>query len=505
MGMNDGRFERPFALYVRVSERGGRDELELRSPELQERRIREWAASHRVCVSAEVFGDIDVSGGKVRREALDAAIDGVREKRYGGVIVARLSRFARSLAGGTRVERQIRLLGGQLVACDFPVDTTTAAGRQIFRTFLGWYEYELDSYREYSEETRRAKIEAGIYISGRPPAGYQYTTSGQTRSGRPLRGKLVPNEHAPAVRRAFEARAAGGSWYEVAQILSEAAVPTSRGRTHWSLSSTESVIKNPVYMGTVGNGGIKKVDEETGELYRTPRFEKRAAHTAIVDPVLWRKANARKHEPAGLRKDGPLLGSGLCRCATCGKGLTKGSTRQRGKRYSYYRCWNIACPGRVAIYAAKLEPWVLVAAFSKCAADRGGESADRHAARERLTAAHTALLELETLRRTFRPASFALAHSDALAELEAAEDAEAAFAPLANTDRLLTALDSRDRFEILPLPEKRRALCALITRIVITPGRVPASERIQITFRDGSTHPPSAAAESKKPDIFGLC
>src|SRR5438445_8958904 len=115
MGMSDGGFERPVAVYVRVSERGGRDELELRSPELQERRIREWAASHGVCVSAEVFADIDVSGGKVTREALDAAIDGVREKRYGGVIVARLSRFARSLAGGTRVERQIRLLGGQLV------------------------------------------------------------------------------------------------------------------------------------------------------------------------------------------------------------------------------------------------------------------------------------------------------------------------------------------------------------------------------------------------------
>jgi len=493
--------DKPLAVYVRVSEQGKRDDEELRSPELQERRIREWAEQHDVKVSTEVFTDIDVSGGKMKRDGLDTALAGVREKRYGGVIVARLSRFARSLAGGTRVEKQIRLLNGQLVACDFPVDTTTAAGRQMFRTFLGWYEYELDNLREYSEETRSSKIEAGIYVSGGAPVGYDYSTVGTTKTGKPIRGKLVPNEHAPAVKAAFEARASGGSWPEVAKALE--GIPTSRGKTTWSLTAVQAVLANPVYLGTVRNGGVEKVDEETGESYTTPAYETVDAHEAIVDEILWRRANRKGARQSGVRGDGPLLGSGLCKCSTCGESLKKGSTRQGGKLHYFYRCFNPACPKRVTIQAAKLEPFVIHAALTEIGSlnltRREGDPAEREEAEQALQKAEADLRDVEEAFNAdeLSPVAYGKALTAAEAAVEACLEALAAI-DTSGIERtfFLAGPESEwyddpetstlGRFDALPLPYRREILRSVIERVVIAPGKSSVDERARIEFEGGT-------------------
>ena len=64
----------------------------------------------------------------MKRKGLDEVLAGIKNGEYGGVIVARLDRFACSVQGGLRVIREIERAGGALVAIDSPIDLSTAMG-----------------------------------------------------------------------------------------------------------------------------------------------------------------------------------------------------------------------------------------------------------------------------------------------------------------------------------------------------------------------------------------
>ena len=290
------------------------------------------------------YVDIDVSGGKMKRRGLDAAMEGVRDGRYGGIIVARLNRFARSTLGGVRVEKQIRQLGGVLVPVDFRVDTTNATGRKMLRDWLSMYEYELDALREQSSELHDLKIEQEcVLIAGRPPTGYDWAVIGKKKDGRPVHGPLVLNAHAPAVKKAFEMRAARAAWADIARYLTEQGVPAyqrsknaegQRVRKPWSGESVRQIIENRAYLGEINHGGIEKVDEETGETYTTKLRVKRNAHPALVTHRIWEAANAVKGTRAAPRGDytgSPML-MGLIKCGSCGGAMSRNYTTIKGKR-----------------------------------------------------------------------------------------------------------------------------------------------------------------------------
>src|SRR6266508_528609 len=93
--------------------------------------------------------------------------------------------------------------------------------------------------------------------------------AGRTRGGTAQRGPLIPNADGPKVRAAFEAKAEGASWSQVAQILEA----KSKG-------ATAKVISNRVYLGEARSG----------------KFVRPNAHPALVDDVLFRRANRRKTE-----------------------------------------------------------------------------------------------------------------------------------------------------------------------------------------------------------------
>src|SRR5438132_466145 len=90
---------KPFAVYTRVSEQGRRSDEELHSHDLQRTKIENYLAAHDSTPAAERFEDTDVSGRKMSRPAFDRAIAGIRSDAYGGIAVARLSRFGRKASG----------------------------------------------------------------------------------------------------------------------------------------------------------------------------------------------------------------------------------------------------------------------------------------------------------------------------------------------------------------------------------------------------------------------
>jgi len=53
---------------------------------------------------------------------------------------------------------------------------------------------------------------------------------------------------------------------------------------------------------------------------------------------------------------------------------------------------------------------------------------------------------------------------------------------------LLTPIGVRAEFEKLPMPEKRRVLRQIISRVEVAPGRGHVGERIAVWFTDGTQY-----------------
>src|SRR5205814_8023485 len=81
--------------YIRVSRRAGREGESFISPEVQRKKISDWAKLHEVEI-LQWWEEIDQSGAKLARPMFQQALTRCEAGETGGIVVARLDRFARS-------------------------------------------------------------------------------------------------------------------------------------------------------------------------------------------------------------------------------------------------------------------------------------------------------------------------------------------------------------------------------------------------------------------------
>lgn len=85
--------------YIRVSKVAGREGESFIAPEVQRKKIHAWAELHDVEIVAW-WEELDQSGKKRDRPMLQQALTRCEAGETGGIIVARLDRFARSAVDG---------------------------------------------------------------------------------------------------------------------------------------------------------------------------------------------------------------------------------------------------------------------------------------------------------------------------------------------------------------------------------------------------------------------
>jgi site-specific DNA recombinase len=445
------RIVRPLDIYVRVSRVGGREGESYISESVQEERCRALAMA-RGLVVGQIFIDRDQSGGKMERPAFAIALARVAEGVSGGIIVARLDRFARTLLGGLQTLEQIREAGGVVLTAEGDFDTSTNTGELTLNLMLTLAQFELRRIRESWDVAKERAIERGVHI-GAAPAGYRKRED----------GRLEPSEHAASVRTAFELRANGSSQSEIARHLLRAGVPTAWAETaasSWSIRAVQLLLENRVYLGEARSGTHVNTD----------------AHEPLVTRALFRAVQDRKGKSKAASKsggEGPLLGGGMLRCGTCGCGLSRDTTKARGKTYRFYRCKsNPGCTARVSVSATKIEPYLegIVRRFLAAAMYAPAPHTDGQAAlREALADADEELRELVESEEPI-PAPVLAARGKVLqarvaAAQEALEQAEAA------QQIPLTFPSSSEAWDALPIPEKRKIMTALLGKIIVHKGR----------------------------------
>src|SRR5947199_8111601 len=100
------KIKKPLDIYVWVSRVGGREGDSFISPKVQEERCRALATARGYKVG-EVFIDLDQSGGTMDRPEFNRALARIQAGDSGGIIVARIDRFARTLQGALNTLQEI--------------------------------------------------------------------------------------------------------------------------------------------------------------------------------------------------------------------------------------------------------------------------------------------------------------------------------------------------------------------------------------------------------------
>jgi site-specific DNA recombinase len=465
--------------YIRVSRVAGREGESFISPEVQRQKIAGWSELHDVEI-VRWWEELDQSGRRRDRPMFQQALARCEAGETGGIVVARLDRFARSAVDALESIKRLNEAGARLVSVEDNFDGSTPMGRFAIGILTLIAELELDRITESWSSAVKAAVERGVHISGTPPAGY--------RRGKNGRLVLVPEE-ALVIGEVFRRRAEGASWTELADFLTESGVKTSKRSAAWSLTGVSSLVKNRVYLGEARSGK-----------YANPDAHEPIVTQAEFDAAQSQRTLLRPHD--GSIASLAMLG-GIARCAGCGHTLkiAGGRVRSSGERYATYYCVGRyasgRCPARATIRASYLDTYVEQQVLTALTAGDGVvaqalEQTDEINQAQRLleSAEHELTLYLQTdLISTVGQDAF-------LAGVEtrqsAVDEARADLEVLRAQCLVLEQLPSGDLLETWPqleLQEKRTLMHGLLDRVVLqrdeSKGRNPAplSERTQIVLR----------------------
>jgi site-specific DNA recombinase len=466
--------------YIRVSRRAGREGESFISPEVQRKKIADWAKLHEVEILAW-WEEIDQSGAKLERPLFQQALARCEAGETGGIVVAKLDRFARSAVDALGAIRRLNEAGARLVSVEDNFDGSTPMGRFAIGILTLIAELELERIKENWATAVSGAVERGIHISARPPTGYL----------RDEKGRLLRDEPAAsAIAELFPRRASGASYRSLAAWLDEQGIRPSTGNPNWSTTGVKQLLCNPVYLGQARSG----------------KYVREGAHEPLVSRTDFDAAQATR--TLLKARDGSIAGKallgGLIRCAGCGHTLkiAGNTSKKTDERYPVYYCTGRyakgLCPARATIRASYLDQYVEEQVLAALRAE-GGPIASAVAASQEIEQAAQAVSEAEHELDLFigNPKLLSLLGEQKFLEgvevrQRELDQARQRLTELRSQSALASELADGDLLEAWPtldLSERRRLLHGLLDRVVLrrADGRgkagIPLVERTQIVLR----------------------
>lgn len=222
---------KPVVGYVRVST--DTQATEGVSIEAQRAKIEAWCLANDH-VLADIYTDSGLSGGRAdNRPELQLALSDVCNRR-GVLVVYSLSRLSRSTKDTINIGERLEKCGADLVSLSEKIDTTSAAGRMIFRLLAVLAEFERDQISERVTSAMQYKKRKGERV-GSVPFGWDVGGDGKS-----LLANLGEQQ---TIRRIRRLRRVGKSLRYIAQHLNGRGVrPKGNGPT-WYASTVRGVLE----------------------------------------------------------------------------------------------------------------------------------------------------------------------------------------------------------------------------------------------------------------------
>jgi len=216
-------------LYIRVStESQVTDGIGL---EAQRTKLTAWSQFNDADVIA-TYEDAGISGMKDDRPGLTAAIE-TACKHKAALVVYSLSRLSRSTSHTIQLADRLEKADAELVSLTERIDTSTAAGKMVFRMLATLAEFERDQIAERTTNALAHK-KANNERIGTVPFGYDLAADGI---------KLTPNAaELEAVKLMADLRSDGLSYRRIAAELEARNIPTKKGSSTWTHTAVKSIL-----------------------------------------------------------------------------------------------------------------------------------------------------------------------------------------------------------------------------------------------------------------------
>ena len=477
----------PLDGYLRVSQVGGRSGERFQSPDAQRDAIEGWAKAHGVKIG-QIHEDLDRSGGTMDRPGMNLALKRIEQGASGGIIVAKLDRFARTVTGGLQTIHDLHAKGARVVSVAESIDPATPIGRAMLGLLLIMAEWQRDQADEALSAAMTRANAAGRFVI-KTPFGYRRSEEGRIK---------VDPVTAEVVRRIFRERAAGVGWRKIATDLTSEGIPTPRGGSQWGHSTVSGIVQS---LSPLGH-------------FKGPRgHELEGAWEPIVTAELWAQANAVRGVRDNDRRHHDRLLAGIARCAEC-RSTLKRTVNPEG--YVSYACLHIGCSRRGSIGAHLLDQRVagiVETRLAELALERTATEDVEGAALAR--ARETATRELELWRDDLEMRTV-LGESDyrqGLMERAKARDAtEAALSEHRSRARLDVVHDAPNAsglsLSALEWDDRRRVVEAYLHSVWVRPSTVRGpgarrhvAQRVRVVWMDDRDRPalPSPSGRPQAP------
>jgi site-specific DNA recombinase len=216
--------------YARVSTSG--QATEGVSLEAQRAKIEAWCLANDVQPGG-IFVDAGISGKRAdNRPQLQEALAAV-SKAKGILIVYSLSRLARSTKDTIQISERLGRAGADLVSLSEKLDTTSAAGKMVFRLMAVLAEFERDQISERTSTAMAHKKSKGERV-GTIPFGFRLLDGGKT---------LARDEKEQGIIELLELfRESGHSYGKIADILNRKSVPTKKTGAMWLGTTVRNIL-----------------------------------------------------------------------------------------------------------------------------------------------------------------------------------------------------------------------------------------------------------------------
>ncbi len=221
---------KPAIGYIRVSTTDQADEGV--SLDAQRAKLHAWALLHDYELLA-ILEDAGISGKRAdNRPGLQEALKLACEHKA-PLVVYSLSRMARSTKDAIEILDHLRRCGADLVSITEQIDTTSAAGKMMYRLLAVFAEFERDLVSERTKAAM-AHLKAQGKCCGQVPYGWNKQTD----------GTLVENaQEQRHIRFMQEWRADGWTLQTIADGLNNSMVPTKSGNGRWASKTISTILK----------------------------------------------------------------------------------------------------------------------------------------------------------------------------------------------------------------------------------------------------------------------
>lgn len=201
------------------------------SMDAQRAKIEAWCAVNDLALVGR-FEDAGLSAKRAdNRPGLQAALEAACEAG-GALVVYSLSRLARSTTDAIAIAVRLERAGADLVSLTERIDTTSAAGKMVFRMLAVLAEFERDLVSERTKAALAHKARRGER-TGDIPFGWRLDEGG-------VMLLEVPAEQAISAEiRGW--RAAGWSYRRIAAALTERGILTKKGNARWTHQAVASI------------------------------------------------------------------------------------------------------------------------------------------------------------------------------------------------------------------------------------------------------------------------